>query len=219
MRERQVERLERALERLNARLSAPTRARRDRAKADQSVGRLRERYPRAASLYEIAVQETPDPAAPTKKRLSLRVARREGRDGWAGLTEVEDSFRIAKHDLDLRPIFHHKADRTQAHILVCFLALVLWRTLQHWMEASGLGTVPRNLLEEMAEVRSLDVVLPAGAEQSVRLRIVSRPELHLAILLERLHLPLPNRPKRVANVVAKIADEIEKTQQIETLSL
>jgi transposase len=36
----------------------------------------------------------------------------------------------------MRPIFHQKQDRTRAHILVCFLSLVLWRTLQQWMRAS-----------------------------------------------------------------------------------
>jgi hypothetical protein len=185
------------------------------------------------------------PRPPGQKRLSLRAGWREGRGGWAetaegccllrtnltgrsaedlgktyvALTEVEDSFRIAKHDLDLRPIFHHKADRTQARILVCFLALVLRRTLQHGMQASGLGTAPRKVLEEMAEVRSLDAVRSAGAQQPVRPRVVTRPDPHLAILLERLGLSLPNRPKRAANGVAKIAETIEKPRQIEPLSL
>ena len=120
---------------------------------------------------------------------------------YIGLTQIEDSFRITKHDLGLRPIYHHKQDRTQAHILVCFLALVMWRTLQHWMQTSGLGTAPRKLLEEMAEVRSLDVVLPTRTGREIRLRTVSRPEKHLAILLQRLGLPLPNRPKRIQNGV------------------
>ena len=73
---------------------------------------------------------------------------------------MEDSFRTEKHDLGMRPIFHHKQDRTQAHILVCFLALTMWRTLQQWMKASGLGTAPRKLLEELRELKSLDVLLP-----------------------------------------------------------
>ncbi len=87
------------------------------------------------------------------------------------------------------------------HILVCFLALVMWRTLQHWMQTWGLGTAPRKLLEEMAEVHSLDVVLPTRTGREICLRTISRPEKHLAILLQRLGLPLPNRSKRIQNVV------------------
>ena len=67
------------------------------------------------------------------------------------------------------PIFHHTEKRTQAHILVCFLALVMWRTLQQWMDGCGLGTAPRKLLEHMAEVRSLDVVLPTDTGTELRL--------------------------------------------------
>ena len=103
------------------------------------------------------------------------------------LTEVEDAFRTTKHDLGMRPIFHQKKDRTQAHILVCFLSLVLWRTLQQWMKASGLGTAPRKLLQEMKELKSLDVLLPAR-DKTNRLRVVATAPQPLKVLL-------PNRPK------------------------
>ncbi len=119
------------------------------------------------------------------------------------LTEVEDAFRTVKHDLGMRPIYHHKQDRTQAHILVCFLALTLWRTLQQWMKTAGLGTAPRRLLEEIREIRSVDVLLPAK-DTTLRLRVVATPPPHLKVLLQRMRLVLPNRPKIIENVVAKI---------------
>ncbi len=71
----------------------------------------------------------------------------------------------------------------------------------------------------MAEVRSLDVVLPTRAGQPIRLRTVSRPEKHLAILLQRLDLPLPNRAKKIQNVVQTFAQKIDKPQQRETSCL
>lgn len=228
MRARQVEKLEQALERLKTAAAAGARALRDRALAERRVGRLLCQYPRAARLFEVKIEEVADASEPKKNRLDIQVSKKARIEDWAdhadgcyllrtnledksaeelwrtyiGLTQIEDSFRIAKHDLGLRPIFHRKQERAQAHILVCFLALVLWRTLQQWMSGCGLGTAPRKLLEEMAEVRSLDVVLPTGAEESVRLRVVSRPEPRLAILLQRLGLHLPNRPKKIENVVA-----------------
>ena len=134
---------------------------------------------------------------------------------YIGLTQIEDCFRISKYDLGLRPIFHYDQERVQAHILVCFLALVMWRTLQQWMEGCGLGTAPRKLLEEMAEVRSLDVVLPTQAGPHIRLRTVSKPEKHRAILLQHLGLPLPNRPKNIQNVVETFAEKIGKSQQMD----
>jgi hypothetical protein len=62
------------------------------------------------------------------------------------LQQSEAAFRHAKGDLSLRPIFHHKNGRVEAHILVCFLSLALWRTLERWMRGKGLGTCARQLV-------------------------------------------------------------------------
>lgn len=202
---------------------------RDRQKADRRIGRLLERNSRAASLFDITVEEQ---GTGIQKRLKVIIKKHEDRYEWLlstsgsyllrtnwaekdpkeiwktyiQLTQVEDAFRTAKSDLGMRPIYHHKTDRTQAHILVCFLALVLWRTLQQWMECSGLGTAPRKLLEELREIRSLDVLLPSRENKTIRLRVVSTAPPGLKILLQRLKLPLPSRPKVIENVVPTLAD-------------
>jgi hypothetical protein len=71
----------------------------------------------------------------------------------------------------------------QAHILVCFLALALWRVLEQWMASKGLGTCARQLLKELDELHSLDVVLPTDSGVELRLRVVAQPEKELAQLL------------------------------------
>jgi transposase len=195
---------------------------RDKQKIERRIGRLLEQNSRAASLFTVTVQED--------SRLSIHVKKNEERWQWAldtggsyilrtnwtesdpkvlwntyiQLTEVEDSFRTEKHDLEMRPIFHQKQERTQSHILVCFLALTMWRTLQQWMRASGLGTAPRKLLEELRELKSLDVLLPTRGK-TLRLRMVATPTKELKVLLQRLKMPLPNKPKMIENVVEKMA--------------
>ena len=72
------------------------------------------------------------------------------------------------------------------------------------MKAKGLGTCARQLLEEMQEVRSMDVLLPVKERPALRLRVVGRPEKRLQILLQHLGLPLPNRSKKIQNVVRKM---------------
>jgi len=189
---------------------------------ERRIGRLLERNSRAASLFTVTVGD--DGGRP-----ELTVTRNEAkyewahlisgsyllRTNWAGqdpkvlwqtymqLTEVEDAFRTCKSDLGMRPIYHQRADRTQAHILVCFLSLALWRTLQHWMQGCGLGTAPRKLLEALKEVKSLDVLLPTR-DKTIRLRVVARPTKELQVLLQYLKLPLPNQPRLIANVVQKM---------------
>jgi hypothetical protein len=123
------------------------------------------------------------------------------------LTQAEAAFRTAKSDLGLRPVFHQKEDRVQAHILVCFLALALWRTLEQWMQAKGLGSSARQLVKEVAKIKSVDVLLPVqrgGVRTELRLRVVATPEPATAQLLAQLGLRLPTRPREIANVVPKI---------------
>jgi hypothetical protein len=123
------------------------------------------------------------------------------------LTQAEAAFRTSKSDLGLRPVFHHKKERVQAHILVCFLALAMWRSLEQWMSAKGLGTCARQLLKEMTGVKSMDVLVPVkrDAEQTqLRLRVVSTPEPALAQLLAHLGLHLPKGARQIPNVVPKI---------------
>jgi transposase len=113
------------------------------------------------------------------------------------LTEAEWAFRITKDELVLRPIWHHKEDRVKAHILVCFLAYAMWKTLAGWMRGSGLGDAPRSLLDELVKIRSGDIVLPIctgdGRSQTVRLRCVTEPDTEQKLLLHRLGITLPKR--------------------------
>jgi len=220
-----VTRLEAKLD--NLAHQAETGKARDKQKVERRIGRLLEQNSRAASLFKITVTQI---GTGKDSRLSIHVTKNEERWQWTletggsyilrtnwtesdpktlwntyiQLTEVEESFRTEKHDLGMRPIFHQKQERTQAHILVCFLALTMWRTLQQWMKASGLGTAPRKLIEELRELKSLDVLLPTR-EKKLRLRVVATPPKELKALLQRMKILLPNKPKIIENVVTKIA--------------
>ncbi len=206
---------------------AETGRSRDRQKVERRIGRLLEQNSRAASLFNITVTEN---KTDRDSRLVIDINKNEDRLQWAmdiggsyilrtnwtesdpktlwdtyiKLTEVEDSFRTEKHDLGMRPIFHQKPERSHAHILVCFLALTMWRTLQQWMKASGLGTAPRKLIEELRELKSLDILLPTR-DRTIRLRVVATPSNGLKVLLQRLKILLPNKPKIIENVVKKMA--------------
>lgn len=209
-------RLEAALQTLARRLERSRRPL-ERGRIERQIGRLLERTSRAAARYQIHLVE--DPAVPSHLRLvwSVRpewdewarhsegcyVLRTNVRD-WSAedlwrtyiqLTDAEAAFRIQKSDLSIRPIWHHTAGRVQGHILVCFLAYVLWKTLEQWQRRAGLGNSPRVLLEELATIQSTDVVLPLAEVpgKEMRLRCVVRPDKAQAALLDRLGLRLPER--------------------------
>lgn len=189
----------------------------DRGKIERQIGRLLERNSRAGARYSIAVSE--DGGAPAG--LKLKWSQRPEWDHWARLSEgtyilrsnihdwtdeelwktyiqlseAEAAFRIHKSDLCIRPIWHHKQGRIKAHILICFLAYALWKTLQKWQSRAGLGDSPRTILTELSRIHSADIVLPLadGSKRELRLRCVVRPEREQQLILQHLGLSLPER--------------------------
>ena len=225
MHARFAERIELGLASLGRRLEKAREAV-DRDETERQIGRLLGRNSRAAGRYTIKLIKDRRCAA----RLRLQWSVRTEWDEWSRLsegayvlrtnvtdwtseelwrtyiqlTEAEAAFRIHKTDLSIRPIWHQRADRVLAHILVCFLAYVLWKTLEQWQTRAGLGNSPRTLLEEIARVQSVDVVLPTATTppRELRLRCVTRPDPAQAALLDRLGLRLPER-LRIPSAAAK----------------
>ena len=84
-----------------------------------------------------------------------------------------DSTKYGKADR----IWHQKEDRVLSHILVCFLAYVLWKTLGQMVKASGLGDEPHRVLEELSKINLVDVVLPTSSGLEIRERCITRPNI------------------------------------------
>jgi transposase len=218
MRERFERRIEEGLERI---ARACQQRRHDAGVIERRVGRLLGQNARAARLFEVHVR--PDASGRVGLIWSRRAAaaesarRREGcyllrsnvpdwtaEELWKAymqLTEAEAAFRVQKDDLRLRPVWHHTAERVEAHILVCFLAYVLWKALEGWSQRAGLGRSAATLLEELARVQSTDVVLPTTDGRTVRIRCVVRPDRAQTILLHHLGLELPQRLRLPKGVV------------------
>lgn len=206
------ERFEKRIEQGLAKLADSCRkSRQQPAVIQRRVGRLLGRNSRAAALFEVRVESDASGSA------QLRWSRSETWREWARLsegcyvlrsnvadwtpeelwqayiqlTEAEAAFRIHKTDLQLRPVWHQRQDRVEAHILVCFLAYVLWKALGATCGQAGLGTEPRQVFEELSDISMVDVVLPTRGGQIIRKRCISRPTEHQAILLQHLGLDLP----------------------------
>lgn len=127
--------------------------------------------------------------------LRTNVSDWSGEELWKAyiqLTQAEAAFRICKNDLRLRPVWHQKKERVEAHILVCFLAYVLWKTLDMKCRNAGLGDSARTVLEELSAIQMVDVVLPTKAGVEIRKTCVSIAEPHLEVLLHQLGIKLPS---------------------------
>ena len=206
-------RIEAALVRLAARI-ARSKKRLEAAMVNRQIGRILQQNQRAATRFAIMLEPDGCPAG-----FRLVVAYKASFDHWAALSEgayllrsnirdwtdqqlwkayiqlthAEAAFRIQKDQLNVRPIWHQREERVQAHILVCFLAFVLWKSLEMWQQRAGLGNSPRTIVEELARIQSHDVVLPTTTHGQVRLRCVTQPDSAQAALLDRLGIILPKR--------------------------
>lgn len=89
---------------------------------------------------------------PQFQKVALTHMRKHSGHAYIHLTDVEAAFRIQKNDLVLRPLWHQKEKRVQAHILVCFLAYVLWKCLSQMCKNSGLGNEPRKIIDEIKRI-------------------------------------------------------------------
>ena len=195
--ERFVKRIEAGLTRIAERLDK-AKGGLDRGRIERRVGRLMGRNSRAAGGFEAHVIE--DASRPSRLRLAWsRVAAWQE---WATLsegcyilrtnlvdrtpeglwrtyiqlTQVESAFRTEKSDLRVRPIWHQKEDRVQAHILFSFLAYAMWKTLEQWAKRAGLGGgSARTIIRELQRIKASDVILPTTAGRRIRLSCVTRP--------------------------------------------
>ena len=113
------------------------------------------------------------------------------------LVEVEQAFKTLKSDLSLRPIYHRKDERIEAHIFVAFLAYCLQVTLQQRLKALAPGLTARAVLEKFASMQMVDVHLPTTDDKELRLPRYTEPTQEHILLLMRLGLKLPPQPRPV----------------------
>jgi transposase len=227
MLERQIDRLCEEFMKIDR--SLQSRPQENRAKLERRIGRWQGRYPAASRWLEAELIyddkgranglrlwcPLPEKDHPMLAKgaylLRTNCAETDPAKLWRWyiqLTQAEAAFRTVKSDIGLRPIYHQKTERVEAHLLICFLSLALWRSLECWMQAKGLGSSARKLVESIATIRSMDVVVPVKRGERVidlRLRTVAKPDKDVAMLLSQLGLQLPTGSKLVQNVVEKKA--------------
>jgi transposase len=209
-------RFEKRIEKGLARITESCRNRKQKVnRIERRVGRLLGANTRAAGLFKVEVKEGPSGQVEIAWRkieewrkwaelsegyymLRTNITDWKAQDLWEAyiqLTQAETAFRIQKSDLKIRPIWHQKEDRVKAHILVCFLAYVLWKMLGQLCKKAGLGNEPRQVFDEIAQIKVVDVVMPTKQGTVITKRCISQPTKAQSVLLQSLNLHLPQYMK------------------------
>ena len=181
------------------------------------IGAARKEAGNAARLVELSLPTPTQAVTPETFRFKLcrdklRIVRRQegqyllrsnlvGEDAstlwkyYIQLVEVEQAFKTLKMDLSLRPVFHQKDRRIEAHIFVAFLSYCLQVTLQQRLKALAPGLTVRSVLEKFASIQLVDVHLPTTDGKELRLPRYTEPDKEQLLLLSRLDLKLPQQPR------------------------
>jgi transposase len=192
------------------------------------LGAARQQWPSAWRLVALRVPQKEEEINEQTFTWRLRkaqlrqVRRREGRyllrtnltqedpvklwEYYTQLTQVEEAFKNLKGDLALRPVYHQKEDRIEAHIFVAFLAYCLHVTLRRWLRDLAPGLTPRSVLEKFAALQMIDVHLPTTDGRQVILPRYTQPEKELQVLLDQLKLTLPEQPPPRITSAGQLAD-------------
>jgi len=192
------------------------------------LGAARQQWPTAWRLVDIRVPKKDEAINEQTFTWGLRKARlrqarrREGRyllrtnlteedpvklwEYYIQLTQVEEAFKNLKGDLALRPVYHQKEDRIEAHIFVAFLAYCLHVTLRRWLRDLAPGLTPRSVLEKFAAVQMIDVHLPTTDGRHIILPRHTQPEKELQVLLDRMRLTLPEQPPPRITAAGKLVE-------------
>jgi transposase len=184
----------------------------DRDKMLLCLGRIQASHPQVADLYEMAVKdrkEGPRLVWQQKPEQQQWLEAREGAyllrtnltvngaaDLWKKymqLTEVEAAFRTLKSELAIRPLFHQLEKRVKAHVLVAFLGYALQVTLKHLLKRSASEYSPAEALKRLAEIRSVDIVLPTVEGREIWLRRIAQLDEQQQSILHQLKITLPER--------------------------
>jgi transposase len=122
------------------------------------------------------------------------------------LVEVEAAFRDIKSDLSIRPIFHQREERIEAHIFVSFLAYCVHVTFKHQLKMHAPGLTVRQALQKFAAIQLLDVHFPTTDGRELIFTRYTEPEPDQRLLLGKLGWTLPPQsPPRITAAAAKIA--------------
>jgi len=189
------------------------------------LGAAQQQSPSAWRLVQIHVPKADERLEFSLRKDKLRkVRRREGRyllrtnlqgrdpgqmwEFYTQLVQVEEAFKHLKGDLAIRPIFHQKEDRIEAHIFVAFIAYAMHVTLRRRLRDLAPGLTPRSVLEKFSAIQMIDVHLPTTDGRKVIMSRYTQPEPELKILLRQLRLSLPHQPPPRVTVNGKVTQQV-----------
>ena len=177
------------------------------------IGRLKQKYSRAARYYEITVERDEASATatailwtritPSEQILPGVYCLRTNHDTWdestlwhtyTMLTDLEAVFRSLKSELGLRPVFHHKTERVSGHLFISVLAYHLVHTIRYQLKGCGISLSWEGVRRALRGQDRVTVELKRADGATVHVRKSTRAEPRQRDIYDALGLsPRPGK--------------------------
>ena len=188
-----------------------------------SLGRLKQKYSRAAKNYRITVnkdKKTGNAVRIIKKRKELPNSTdsypgvyclRTNQNTWdestlwrtyTMLTDLEAVFRSLKSELGLRPVFHQKTKRVSGHLFITLLAYHLIHTIRCQLKMKNIHSSWSNLRKQLKGQDRITVSMKCQNGETVHIRKSTRPEPRQQVIYDALGLS--HYPGRIIKKVVSV---------------
>jgi transposase len=184
----------------------------------ERIGRLRQKYPKAAPHYAIDVTSNPDSGkataiawrriTPVDDILPGVYCLRSDRTDWDEatlwrtyimLTDLEAVFRCLKSELGLRPVYHQKRNRVAGHLFLSVLAYHLVHTIRFQLKAAEIDLSWKSIRERLATQQRVTAQLKDADGRTLHIRKCTRAEPSQLAIYDALGIPA--RPGRTEKTV------------------
>ena len=105
-------------------------------------------------------------------------------ENYKNLWKIEKAFRIAKTDIRVRPVYHHKPGRIEAHICIAFVAYKVYKELERQLDAKQAKLSPQKALEIAKGIYTVEVQLKSSGTKHRRTLLLNEGQRKLAKLFD-----------------------------------
>ena len=100
-----------------------------------------------------------------KFKIGDKLSIKETTANYKHLWQIEKAFRISKTDLRVRPIYHYRQRRIEAHICITFVAYTIYKELERLLDKHTVGFSPKRASELTHTMYELEYILPQSRKQ------------------------------------------------------
>ncbi len=110
---------------------------------------------------------------------------------YSNLWQIEESFRITKHDLKIRPIYHWKPSRVKAHLAISFMAYTLVRYLEHRVRLQYIKLSPQKIRKILL---SIQVSILYDTKTNKKFVLPSKISIDAKKIYKLMEVPISSTP-------------------------